>query len=102
MPRKSAVTRIAIEGELSIFTADAQRQNLLDAFGTGRELEVDLSQVSEFDSAGVQLMVAAKREAAQRNQPLRFTGHSPAVLDIIGLCNLVDHLGDPVPDQSRT
>lgn len=102
MKKDIATTRIDIKGELSIFTAATLRQQLLDAFDTGLELEVDLSAVSEMDSAGMQLMVAAKREASVRNQPLRFTGHSPAVVDILELCDLSGHLGDPLLIQSRT
>lgn len=102
MKKYTTVTRIEIRGELTIFTTAALRQQLLDAFDTGSELEVDLSAVSEMDSAGMQLMVAAKQEATVRNQPLRFTDHSPAVFDTLELCKLSGHLGDPVLIQSRT
>lgn len=102
MKAENPVTRIDIKGELSIFTAAALRQQLLDAFDSGREVEVDLSEVSEMDSAGMQLMVAAKREAAVRQQALRFTNHSPAVFDILELCKLSAHLGDPLLIHSRT
>ena len=95
-------TRIDIKGELSIFTAAALRQQLLDALDTGADVEVDLSEVAEVDSAGMQLMVAAKREAALRNKSLRFCGHSPAVFEIVELCNLAGHLGDPLLISSRT
>ena len=94
--KKSAVTRIDIVGDLNIFNAAEQRQRLLDAIGAGNQVEVDLSLVSEIDSAGIQLMIAAKREAAARNKPLRFIGHSEAVVDILELCDLGGHLGDPV------
>lgn len=102
MRKRSTVTRIDIGGEFSIFTATALRQRLLDAIAASKEVEVDLSQVSEIDSAGIQLMVAAKREAAARDKPLRFTGHSPAVFDIIELYDLSDHFGDPVLTHPRT
>lgn len=102
MRKKSTVTRIAIEGELSIFTAVSIRERLLEALDEGTEIEVNLSKVSEMDSAGVQLMIAAKREAAERNKPLCFTGHSSAVIDILDLCDLSGHFGDPVLIHSRT
>ncbi|MDD5177002.1 MAG: STAS domain-containing protein [Sterolibacterium sp.] len=102
MDMKSAVTRIDILGDLNIFNAAEQRGRLLDALDEGSEVEVDLSQVSEIDSAGIQLMIAAKREAAARNHPLRFISHSPAVFDILELCDLAAHLGDPVLIHSRT
>ena len=102
MGEKTTATRIGIEGELTIFAAAELRQRLLDAIGANTEVEVDLSQVSEIDSAGIQLMVAAKREAAARNKLLRFTNHSPAVFDIIELYDLSGHFGDPVLIHPRT
>lgn len=102
MAQKKAVSRMDILGDLNIFNAAEQRQRLLDALEADDEVEVDLSGVSEIDSAGIQLMVAAKREAANRNKSLRFTGHSPAVFDILELCDLASHLGDPVLIHSRS
>jgi len=102
MQNNAKINRIEIRGELSIFTAAALRQQLLDALDSETEVEVDLSAVSEMDSAGMQLMVAAKREAGMRNKSLRFTGHSPAVFDILELCDLSGHLGDPLLIQSRS
>ena len=87
---------IEIKGELSIYTVAALRQQLLDALDGAAEVDVDLSEVSEMDSAGMQLMVAAKREAALRDKVLRFSGHSPAVFDVLELCKLSGHLGDPL------
>jgi len=102
MKKDPKINRIEIKGELSIFTAAVLRQQLLDALDGKTDVEVDLSAVSEIDSAGMQLMVAAKREAGVRNKLLRFTGHSPAVFDILELCNLAGHLGDPLLIQSRS
>nr|WP_282959150.1 STAS domain-containing protein [Azoarcus sp. L1K30] len=85
-----------IKGELNIFTAAELRLQLLEAIATCTELEVDLAHVSEIDSAGLQLMLAAKREAVLRKLTLRFTGHSPAVCDVLELCKLSGQLGDPV------
>jgi anti-anti-sigma factor len=95
-----ASTRIVLEGELNIYTAGAQRQCLLDAMGKDGDMEVDLSRVSEIDSAGLQLMLAAKREAAAHDRQLLFTGFSQAVLEIIELCDLADPLGQPAPSRS--
>ena len=94
--RESAIARLEIKGELSIFTAADICRQLLGALESAQEVEVDLSEVTEMDSAGMQLMVAAKREAAQRESQLRFTGHSPAVFDVLELCNLSGQLGDPL------
>jgi len=102
MTTEDKVTHIEIKGELCIYTVASERAQLLDALDHGTDVEVDLSEVSEMDSAGMQLLVAAKREAALRNKTLRFSGHSPAVFDVLELCRLSAHLGDPLLIRSRT
>lgn len=92
----SAVCKLAIEGDFTIFVAGTIKARLLEALNEGQEIEIDLSAVSEMDSAGLQLMVAAKREAAAKEKALRFTGHSPAVLSTMDLCNISGHFADPV------
>ena len=94
-------THIEIKGELNIYTVAALRLQLLEALDAANEVEVDLSAVAEMDSAGMQLMVAAKREAAQHQKTLRFSGHSPAVFDVLELCKLGGHLGDPLLIRSQ-
>ncbi|MBS1160159.1 MAG: hypothetical protein H6R15_2578 [Proteobacteria bacterium] len=96
MTTATAPGRLEIKGELNIFTAAELRLQLLEALATSTELEVDLAQISEIDSAGLQLMVAAKREAAARQLTLHFTGHSPAVFEALELCKLSSLLGDPL------
>ena len=102
MDSETRTTRIEIKGELSIFSAASLRQQMLDALEQDGDVEVDLSAVSEMDSAGMQLMIAAKREAALRNRSLRFTGHSRAVFETLELCDIGGHLGDPLLIHSGT
>jgi anti-anti-sigma factor len=101
MAKKSALKRIAITGEFTIFNAGAVRDQLLAALEDADEIEVDLAQAVEIDSAGLQLMVAAKREAVEKQKTLRFTCHSPAVLDALDLTDLSAYFGDPVLLPSR-
>ncbi len=97
----SSVRKLAIEGDFTIFVAEAIKARLLEALNEGGEIEVDLSGVSEMDSAGLQLMVAAKREAAAQEKALRFAGHSQAVLNTMDLCDISGHFADPVvPSQN--
>ncbi len=98
MNDETATTHIEIKGEMSIFTALTVRQQLLDALEQpgAATIEVDLSSVSEMDSAGIQLLIAAKREAALRARTLRFSGHSRAVFDFLELYDVAGQLGAPV------
>jgi len=93
---EDGICRIGIEGELTIYAAAQAKENLLSAMAAGNEIEINLAQVSEIDAAGLQLLALVKREAAEKNKPLRFIAHSQAVLDMLDLCNLAGVFGDPV------
>lgn len=92
----SAARKFAVEGDFTIFTAQAVKEQLIAVLEQGREIEVDLSHVSEIDSAGLQIMIAAKCHAAARDKVIRFTGHSAAVLALFDLCDLSGYFGDPL------
>lgn len=87
---------LAIEDELTIFTAAEQKSALLAFVNSGDDLEIDLAKVAEIDTAGLQLLILAKREAAQADKKLRFVMHSKVVLDILELANLTTTFGDQV------
>lgn len=90
-------TTLAIEGELTIYRAAELRQAMLAALGQpGAGLEIDLAGVTELDSAGVQLLIAAGKSAAARGGALRLVRHSPAVLDAFAVLDLGAHFGDPI------
>jgi len=92
---------IALCGEFTIFTANENRSRLAEAItGVIGDIEVDLGDVTEIDSAGLQLMVMAKREATALGKKLRFTQHSAPVLDLLDLCDLGGFFGDPVVIRS--
>lgn len=88
--------RIAIEGELSIYTAADWKRRLDDLSGQGGDLELDLGAVQALDTAGLQLLMMAKKEMISRGQLLRLTNHSQAVLEVFGLCAIADFFGDPI------
>ncbi len=85
-----------LEGDLTIYTAAKQKEVLSDLLQNSGELEINLSGVTELDSAGLQLLILAKREAAKREQSLRFVMHSRAVLEALELANLAAPFGDQV------
>ncbi|MGZ5009119.1 MAG: STAS domain-containing protein [Methylobacter sp.] len=88
--------RIVIEDELTIYTVLDLKDKLLTALSTTEELELDLSDVGEFDGAGLQLLVMVKQEAAASGKALRLTGHSPVVLELLDLSGLAGFFGDPL------
>jgi len=93
---ENGLCRIGIEGEMTIYTASRLKEDLLSAMVDGTEFEMNLGQISEIDTAGLQLLALAKREAADKNKPLHFVAHSQAVLGMLDMCNLGSAFGDPV------
>lgn len=92
----SAPTRLAINEDMTIYNALAQKQQLVAALGDASALELDLSQVGAVDTAGLQLLILAKREASQQGKALSIVAHSPAVRQTIDFCNMASFFGDPV------
>lgn len=87
---------LRLQGELTIYAAATVKAALLDALAGTAELDVDLAEVTEIDTAGVQLLVAAKREALEAGTTLRLGGHSAAVVELIELLGLAGWFGDPL------
>ncbi len=94
--KKNAVYKLPIDGELTIYTAAALKEKIVVALAAAQPIEIDLSQVDEIDSAGLQLLMLAKREAALADRPLTLIKHSQAVLDCLDMCSLTAMFGDQV------
>lgn len=90
-----------IDGTLTIYDAAAGKQSLLTALGEVHELEIDLSAVTEIDTAGLQLLIMLKRAAILAAKDVRLVAHSPATLDVIDRYDLAGYFGDPVVMSSR-
>ncbi|MEV4510072.1 STAS domain-containing protein [Dactylosporangium sp. NPDC049525] len=80
---------LELDGELTIAVA-AEQQARLRAFlqQAAGAFEIDLSGVTELDTAGLQLLLAARREAAQRGAALTFLSPSRAVHDVFVTAHL--------------
>lgn len=83
---------LCIEGELTIFRAAELKSQVCDPAVT----EINLAGVSEFDSAGLQLLMLAKKMALAQGRPLRLVEHSQAVLEVFELLQVAGYFGDPV------
>ncbi|QPK63907.1 STAS domain-containing protein [Methylomonas sp. LL1] len=94
--QKKGVTHLAIQGEMTIYTAREQKDSLLGFLKTSKELQLDLSGVSEIDSAGLQILLFVKRETVNRDIKLSLVQHSQAVVEVLELLNLNKYFGDPI------
>lgn len=79
---------IALDGELSIYTAAATKAQLVAALEQHADLVLDLGLVPEIDTAGVQLLLMAHFAAEQAGGRLTLARPAGCVLDALALCNL--------------
>ena len=87
---------VRIEGEMTIYQAEQLKRTLLDALDRTSVLEVNLAAVTELDTAGVQLLMLAKKTARDRQKELRLVAHSEAVVEVFELIDLGPYFGDPL------
>lgn len=99
---KDGGCRVRIDQDLTIYSAEADRQALQRHLLECASLEVDLSRVAEIDTAGCQLLLVLEQEAARLGKPLHFSGHSRAVLDLLDTYNLAAYFGDPLVLSGQT
>ena len=85
--------RVTLSGELTIYSVAEIKSALAEAMEQASEIEVDLSAVTEIDTAGLQLMLIVKRHP---DSDVRFVNHPPEVLRLVDLANLGGALGDPL------
>ena len=93
--------RISVIEDLTIYHAYELKVRLCAALQDSEHLELDLSGVGEIDTAGLQLLIFAKREAARLNRTLSVIAHSPCVRQTLDFCNLGAFFGDPVVITAR-
>ena len=78
--------RVRIDGDLTIYTVAELAGALLPQMGAAPRLELDLSEVTEMDGAGLQLLAVIRREAGNAGIALSVTGQSQAVTQALQLC----------------
>jgi anti-sigma B factor antagonist len=79
---------LVIDGELTIHTAGDRKVELLALLERGDTLTVDLSAVTELDTAGLQLLLLTRREATQLGKTLEITAASNAVTEALAIVHL--------------
>ncbi|TAN66793.1 MAG: anti-sigma factor antagonist [Methylobacter sp.] len=88
---------VSIKDDMTIYNAASLKETLLGYCQPGtHELQLDLSAVTEIDSAGLQLLLLLKTEAQQRGFTLRLLRHSEAVIEVFELLKLSMYFGDPI------
>ncbi len=74
---------------MTVYTCGELKPALLEQLTAHPEAaELDLSRVSEIDTAGLQLLLAAGRHVSDGGRALRVINPSHAVTEVLELCRL--------------
>lgn len=92
----SGAQRLVFDGPLTIYDAASVKGRLQAALDheDASALELELSQVTEIDTAGLQLLMLARLESQRLKRPLRIVTPNAAVKDAIAFCRLEAFFGD--------
>ena len=92
----NGICRAIVSGEMTIYHAAEMKEALSPCVANCREVEINLSEVTEMDTAGFQLLLLAKREASSAGKSLRLVAHSAATLEVLDMFGMASYFGDPV------
>jgi anti-sigma B factor antagonist len=87
---------LKLTGILTIYTVSQARCEIPTRMAKHKAQILDLSGVEELDTAGVQLLLWLKRDAASRGFTLTLVHHPPAVVEILDLLKLTATFGDSI------
>ena len=79
------VCRLTIQGQATIYNAVELKDRLIAELHQRQELELDLSQIREIDTAGLQVLLLLRREAERLSKKFSTVRPSPSVQNLLGL-----------------
>lgn len=92
---------LAYEGEMTIYNAALNFQQLKELIAKRVPVNLDLSRVTEIDSSGLQLLLYAQTEADAHGLDFRIGATSEAVDDMFSLLFLRRTFGLPASTASE-
>lgn len=98
---KKTIHRLRPQGEITIYNAADMKTILLDTLQVHNKIEIDLAEVSELDTAGVQLLVLARREADKADKSLSLITPSEVVQEMLNLYHLTSYFDSPDTATSK-
>ncbi len=93
---QAAPTLLTLDPEVTIPFAAATREQLLEALrghGAQGDVVLDLSGVTDFDSSGVQLLLALRHSLLARGNALQLQAPSASVRDALAIFGLAPTFG---------
>ncbi|MBQ0052692.1 MAG: STAS domain-containing protein [Treponema sp.] len=87
--KKSDTTTIKWQGTAGIEQAHSLQEELLKAFNKSNRVLLDISEVEDIDITGIQLIIAARKEADATEKAFFITGKIPeAISEFTAACSI--------------
>ena len=93
--------KVTIDGELTIYQAAEVCEKLKQQLEQCAAMEIDLQSITEIDTAGVQILLALKRDAVGMDKAVGIVMHSEPVVEAFELMNVAHEFGDPIVLSGR-
>jgi anti-anti-sigma factor len=88
--------RVRVDGEMTVYTCSQLKPELLAQVTQHADAtELELSRVTEMDTAGLQILLMALRHASDLGREMRVVSPSRAVTEVLELCRLTDLIAAP-------
>lgn len=93
--RESETVTTAVSGDIDLSNADDLERHLEEQLaGDAVAVAVDLTAVLFIDSAGINVLVTARRRADETGKTLRVTGASGLVRELLEMTGVWQYLSD--------
>lgn len=84
---------VRLGGTIQASDREEALEKLQAALDMGEKLSLDLSGLTELDTAGLQILLCIHKEARRQNKPVKIIAPSVAVQKVASLFNLTQSLG---------
>jgi anti-sigma B factor antagonist len=81
--KSKGLCKLAIDEDMTIYAIDAIKQGISEELDIYQRFEFNLAAVEEIDSAGIQLLLAVKRELIRNKKEFRLSAVSATVAKLI-------------------
>jgi len=89
---KKKLMSLDISGDLTIYTANEYRNSILKKYSANKNMEINLAEVEEIDSSGLQLLAAMNKEITSHGCEMRLVSVSDVVIDALETSRLINDL----------
>ena len=86
--KSTGLCRLRVEGDITIYRATEAMEKFVPFWKEYKKFELDLSGISEFDTAGVQLLLMFDRISAAGGQKALLSAVSEPVSEALGIYRL--------------